>query len=121
MAIEIQIERMRVVEALTARDAVIQRLTDAHVSIRQKVAIIDRLESEKDDLEMKLSVFKGPRDEEHEEEKTKAGSEIDRLQIMIKGLREEVRLLKEIRSQTVKPVADPPPRYEEDKADSMKV
>ena len=121
MAIEIQVERMRVVEAMTARDAVVQRLADAHVSIRQKVAVIDRLELEKDDLRRRLSVLKGPCDEEYEEEKTKAGSEIDRLQVMIKGLREEVRLLKEIRSDAGKALPDPPPRYEEGKADLIKV
>src|ERR1700728_3656991 len=82
MAIEIQVERMRVVEAITARDAVVQRLNDAHVSIRQKTAIIDHLELEKEDLRRRL-LMKGSCDEEYEEEKTKAGSEIDRLQGII--------------------------------------
>ena len=121
MAIEIQVERMRVVEAITARDAVVQRLADAHISIRQKVAIIGRLELEKEELERRLSVSKGPCDEEHEEEKTKASLEIDRLQGIIMSLREDVRLLKEIRTGARKPLTDPPPRYEEEKADSMKV
>jgi len=121
MAIEIQVERMRVVEAMTARDAVVQRLNDAHVSIRQKVAIIDRLELEKDDLRRRLLILKGPFDEEYEEEKTKAGSEIDRLQGIIKALREDIKLLKETRTDAGKPLTDPPPRYEEGKADSMKV
>ncbi|KIM87329.1 hypothetical protein PILCRDRAFT_3823 [Piloderma croceum F 1598] len=122
MAIEIQVERMRVVEAITARDAVVQRLNDAHVSIRQKTAIIDHLELEKEDLRRRL-LMKGSCDEEYEEEKTKAGSEIDRLQGIIKALREDVKLLKEIRTDTGKPLTDPPPRYEEGKANlnSMKV
>jgi hypothetical protein len=121
MAIEIQVERMRVVEAITARDAVVQRLADAHISIREKVAIIGRLELEKEELERRLSVSKGPCDEEHEEEKTKASLEIDRLQGIITSLREDVRLLKEIRTGARKPLTDPPPRYEEGKADSVKV
>lgn len=121
MAIEIQVERLRVVEAMTARDAVVQRLADAHVSIRQKVAIIERLELEKADLERRLFTLKGPCNEEYEEEKTKASSEIDKLQVVIKGLRDEVGLLKEVRSDPGKPLTDPPPRYEEGKADLMKV
>jgi hypothetical protein len=123
MAIEIQVERMRVVEAITARDAVVQRLNDAHVSIRQKAAIIDHLELEMEDMRRRLLILKGPCDEEYEEEKTKAGSEIDRLQGIIKALREDVKLLKEIRTDPVKPLTDPPPRYEEGKANlnSMKV
>jgi hypothetical protein len=121
MAIEIQVERMRVVEAITARDAVVQRLNDAHVSIRQKATIIDHLELEKEDLKRRLLILKGPCDEEDEEEKTKAGSEIDRLQGIIKTLREDVKLLREIRTDTGKPLTDPPPRYEEGKASSMKV
>jgi hypothetical protein len=91
MAIEIQVERMRVVEAITARDAVVQRLNDAHVSIRQKAAIIDHLELEMEDMRRRLLILKGPCDEEYEEEKTKAGSEIDRLQGIIKALREDVK------------------------------
>jgi hypothetical protein len=121
MAVEIQIEKMRVVEAMTARDAVVQRLADAHLSIRQKVAIIDRLEFEKEDLRRRMSVLQGPCDEEYEEEKTKAGSEIDRLEGIIKSLQEEVRLSKEIRTDARKPLTDPPPRYEEGKADLIKV
>lgn len=120
MAIEIQLERMRVVEAITARDAVVQRLTDAHVSIRQKNAAIDRLELERDQLNRGLPVLSGPGDEENEE-KLKVGSEIERLQGIINSLQEELRLLKCIRPDAGKSTSDPPPRYEEGKADSIKV
>jgi len=43
LAIEIQLERMHVVEAMNARDAVAKRLADAHVLINQKNAMIEGL------------------------------------------------------------------------------
>ncbi|KAF7359056.1 hypothetical protein MSAN_01246500 [Mycena sanguinolenta] len=44
MALEIEVERARAIEALSARDAAIQRLSQAYVSLRQKTAIIERLQ-----------------------------------------------------------------------------
>jgi hypothetical protein len=48
MALEIQIERLRVTEITKARDAALQRLSDAYVSIRQKTKVIDQLQQERD-------------------------------------------------------------------------
>lgn len=47
----VQMERMRVEEALAARDNVVAHLEDVHTSVRQKAATILRLEQE-------LEVFK---------------------------------------------------------------
>jgi len=47
MALEIQIERMHIIEAMNARDAVVQRLAEAYVSINQKNATIEDLLREK--------------------------------------------------------------------------
>jgi len=47
---KIKIERMRVTEALAARDTVVHRLEDAYISVRQKAATIDRLQRELGDL-----------------------------------------------------------------------
>lgn len=123
MALEIQIEKSRVIEAMSARDAVVRRLTEAHISIRQKVAIIDRLEIEKADLRRRLVAIKGPCDEEHEDDKAKSELEIEKLQTTIKTLQEEIKLLKECRSQADvrKVLSDPPPQYEEGKLDPDKV
>ncbi|KAJ6500820.1 hypothetical protein C8R45DRAFT_1123429 [Mycena sanguinolenta] len=44
MALEVEVERARAIEALSARDAAIQRLSEAYVSVRQKTAIIERLQ-----------------------------------------------------------------------------
>ncbi|KAI5993893.1 hypothetical protein EDD15DRAFT_867525 [Pisolithus albus] len=46
VALAVQLERLRVAEALAARDNVVVRLEDAYTSVRQKSAIISRLERE---------------------------------------------------------------------------
>ena len=50
LTLTIKMERMRVAEVIAARDTVVHRLEDAYTSVRQKVAIIDRLERELEDL-----------------------------------------------------------------------
>ncbi|KAJ3569995.1 hypothetical protein NP233_g4688 [Leucocoprinus birnbaumii] len=44
MAIEIQVEKLRVAEAMSARDVLVQKLSDAYTSIREKTDLIDRLQ-----------------------------------------------------------------------------
>lgn len=51
MLLAVQMERLRVEEALAARDNVVAHLEDAYASVRQKAATILRLEQE-------LGVFK---------------------------------------------------------------
>lgn len=51
MLLAVQMEKLRVEEALAARDNVVAHLEDAYVSVRQKAAMILRLERE-------LQVFK---------------------------------------------------------------
>ncbi|KAI6124028.1 hypothetical protein EDD16DRAFT_592804 [Pisolithus croceorrhizus] len=46
VALAVQLERLRVTEALAARDNVVVRLEDAYTSVRQKSAIVSRLERE---------------------------------------------------------------------------
>lgn len=50
IALAVQLERLRVTEALAARDNVVVRLEDAYTSVRQKSATISRLERELDVL-----------------------------------------------------------------------
>ncbi|KAF8162712.1 hypothetical protein B0H34DRAFT_856362 [Crassisporium funariophilum] len=109
MALEIQIERMRVAEISSARDAVLERLSDAYVSIRQKSEIIDQLQQERESkgwapLPIQLS---------HAAEQT----EIDSLKAHIVTLDATIEVLRDtIQQSTIacsKPI-DPPPCYEED-------
>lgn len=57
--VELCLERLRLNDALSARDAVAQHLAAACVSVRQKTATIKTLEQEKSDLEMQLSFMNG--------------------------------------------------------------
>ncbi|KAH9842461.1 uncharacterized protein C8Q71DRAFT_732949 [Rhodofomes roseus] len=52
---ELRLERLRLNDALSARDAVVEHLTKACISIRQKSDTINKLEHEKADLETQLS------------------------------------------------------------------
>ena len=136
MAIEIQLERMRVSEAMAARDNLVHHLTDAHVSIRQKVETIQRLELEKEELTRNLpansdhapattTATKGTLHEDTDDLRSKAELKLEseKLRGIITELQEQVKLLRETRSESEsrKPSADPPPRYEEGKSDSIKV
>ncbi|KAH9930845.1 uncharacterized protein B0H18DRAFT_872652 [Fomitopsis serialis] len=56
---EVYLERLRLNDALSARDAVVQHLAEACTSIRQKTATILLLEQEKADLETQLSFMTG--------------------------------------------------------------
>ncbi|KAJ4482884.1 hypothetical protein C8J55DRAFT_386358, partial [Lentinula edodes] len=46
MAIKIAAEQDKAEDAIKARDAAVQRLTDAYISIEQKLEIIGRLEDQ---------------------------------------------------------------------------
>jgi hypothetical protein len=109
MALEIQIERLRVIEITKARDAALQRLSDAYVSIRQKTEVIEQLQQER---EVKgLTPF--PINLSPLEERT----EIDCLKAHIVNLEstvEDLRLtVRRLQRQPCQPL-DPPPRYQED-------
>ncbi|KAJ3806393.1 hypothetical protein F5876DRAFT_80736 [Lentinula aff. lateritia] len=100
MAIKIAAEQYKAEDAIKARDAAVQRLTDAYISIEQKLKIIGRLEDQHQtfDLLMKSSC-KSP--------KEPAGVsssllEVDKQQIgtaelegLVDDLRREIKLLKE--------------------------
>jgi DNA repair exonuclease SbcCD ATPase subunit len=102
MALEVQMERMRLTEAMKARDATIQRLADAYTSIRQKNATIEQLQREKDELARNFLTIPGQRDGGRE----RVEVEIKRLEGVVQGLREEIKTLRNSGS-------DLPPTYEE--------
>lgn len=108
-------ERTRVGEAIRARDAVVQRLSDAYISIRQKNSTIERLEHEQECLR-KLNMLSIGGEEDtgsagHETRKLK--DEVLRLEGVIKVLEGEIKVLKSA-GIGVKPSSDPPPGYEAD-------
>ncbi|KAF8801448.1 hypothetical protein BYT27DRAFT_7198244 [Phlegmacium glaucopus] len=112
MALEIQIERLRVAEITKARDAALQRLSDAYVSIRQKTKVIDQLQQERD--VKGLAPF--PINLSSLEERTEIDSlkaHIVNLESIVEELRSTVRRLQRQLPIGCQPL-DPPPRYQED-------
>jgi hypothetical protein len=55
MAIEIQLEKMHLAEAINARDTIAQRLADAYVSINQKNAVIENLRHKSGQIDSDVS------------------------------------------------------------------
>lgn len=110
MALEIQIERMRLVEIVNARDAAVQRLSDAYVSIRQKQDIIDRLQKEREDKYSPRftpnSLLRVPTEQA---DILALKAHINTLETIIEELKAAA---KENTLLPAKP-ADPPPNYEE--------
>ncbi|KAJ7041943.1 hypothetical protein C8F04DRAFT_111681 [Mycena alexandri] len=99
MALEVEVERTRAAEALSARDAAIQRLSEAYVSLRQKITIIERLQQAPQPKPSPSHV----------------NEQVVALEMTIKTLREELTA-RSTSSVPVKP-ADPPPSYNENGID----
>lgn len=110
LAIEIQIERLRVVEISKARDAALQRLSEVYVSIRQKNELIEQLQREQEGSGLSSAI---------QLPKSLDSAEVISLKAHISDLEKSVEELRSvIRQQTgrscipIKP-NDPPPCYEE--------
>ena len=101
MALDLQIERLRVNEVMKARDNVLNRLADAYVAIRQKNEIIEHMQEERGN--------KGAAPFPTHVIQVRDTAENDKLKAHIAALEAAVD---QLRSLTVKP-SDPPPCYEE--------
>lgn len=112
LAIEIQIERLRVVEISQARDAALQRLSEVYVSIRQKNELIEQLQREKEG-------GGGGSPSVNRLSRSLDNAEVDDLKAHISDLEKTVEDLRVIIRQSAgrpcMPVRtnDPPPSYEE--------
>ena len=112
MALEIQIERLRVVEITQARDAALQRLSDAYVSIRQKTQVIEQFQLGREVKGLApLPIHLSPLEERTEIDCLKA--HIRDLEATVEDLRFTARRLQRQLSLGSQPL-DPPPRYQED-------
>ncbi|KAF8888233.1 hypothetical protein BD779DRAFT_461367 [Infundibulicybe gibba] len=107
MAIEIQVERARAVEALRARDAAIHRLSEAYISLRQKTTTLERVQQER----ATYSNFATPLPRNGQETENGLRAEISKLENIIKDLNQELRALKA--SSSTRAISDPPPSYDE--------
>jgi len=112
MALEIQIERLRVIEITRARDAALQRLSDAYVSIRQKTNVIEQLQQGREVKGLApFPIHLSPLEERTEIDSLKA--HIVNLESTVEDLRLTVRRLQRQLSIGCQAL-DPPPRYQED-------
>lgn len=109
MAVEIATERMKVTEAMQARDAAVLRLSEAYISLRQKVAIIDRLQSNSHGSENFNESTSYVFGDVGVTETSILKEEIVVLESIVKSLKEEIR---EQNAQTAGPT-EPPPRYDD--------
>ncbi|KAF9557762.1 hypothetical protein CPC08DRAFT_591889, partial [Agrocybe pediades] len=108
LALELQIERLRVVEISNARDAALQRLSDAYASVRQKNDYIKALLQDRNGDESAvytISLDKG---------------EIESLKAHISTQEQIISQLRQQQQSQVRPslpakLSDPPPYYEEQK------
>ncbi|RXW16121.1 hypothetical protein EST38_g9736 [Candolleomyces aberdarensis] len=106
MALEIQAEKMRVVEAMKARDAAVHRLLEAYTSVRRHSEVIEQLQKEREEHGLeKLGHSLSPPSESHDKR-------ILELEEMIADLRDINLCLKEYGSYERKMLCDPPPHYE---------
>ena len=92
MAIELQVEKMRLAEATSARDSAVQRLASAYDSIKEKAQTIARLQGEKAELETRLAFAENDAKEAtgttRSEEYRTMENEINRLQDLVRKLSE---------------------------------
>ncbi|THV06900.1 hypothetical protein K435DRAFT_789004 [Dendrothele bispora CBS 962.96] len=109
MAIQIENERRKVQDAMSARDAAVMRLADAYVYLEQKTAMIERLQQEmrvlgsdkvdkadKGTSTPKQSHVEGASQTEDTETDATAASrsqEVARLETLVNTLREEIKTL----------------------------
>ncbi|TFK65345.1 hypothetical protein BDN72DRAFT_845674 [Pluteus cervinus] len=104
MALELEVERRRVVEALNARDVTVTRLSDAYLLLRQKTAQVERLQ---------IAIQSGTTSElSSTDVKPKLADQKKDVAVMentIRMLQDEIRNLREERVQVPQPIARPPP------------
>lgn len=109
LAVSAQLERTRLTEALAARDAVVYRLANAYVSIRQKTDTINCLHNEKKQL-LKLLHCKND-DASLNYQYAPAGQvneDTTRLEGAIQELQEEIQLLKNMNLRSGEEEGPPP-------------
>ncbi|KAH8100307.1 mitochondrial ribosomal subunit S27-domain-containing protein [Cristinia sonorae] len=99
--LEIHLDKLRIVDALTARDVAVHRLQSACASVRVKEATIQKLEREKEEMKMNLDLLErgglGRNKDGAEVFAEQRGKLLDRISFLEatnRGLRGEVEALK---------------------------
>lgn len=94
-------EKMRCAEAQSVRDSAVQRLASAYDSIKEKAMTVNRLQSEKAELEARLSNvdvrIKEAAEQARGEERQIMEGELARLRDVIRNLKDSVEAEKQTR------------------------
>lgn len=114
MSLETQTEKQKVADAMLARDAAVERLSEAYSSLREKTSLIDRLQREFKAQALHETSFNqrtaSPAQAFQVAESKKLKQEIATLEGIVRSLREEIRVLKEGHRVAT---TDPPPGYDD--------
>ncbi|KIL68470.1 hypothetical protein M378DRAFT_21972 [Amanita muscaria Koide BX008] len=92
MAFELQIEKLRAIEALKARDVALQRLADAYTLLKQKTEQLDSIQSTNGETNVSTSSKQ---------------ADVNYMGVAVKMLREESQTFKDLTNNL-----EPPPSYE---------
>lgn len=103
MAIEIQLEKLRVAEAMNARDVLVQKLSDAYTSVREKTELIERLQQALNNGNSNYAPLSSAIPWDQTTEVTGLRAQVAELETLVQDLR--------IGSRSS---MGPPPRYEEE-------
>jgi hypothetical protein len=105
---------MHVIEAMNARDAVVQRLADAYDIINQKNDTIENLKREYGAQCARLLSPSGTRpDADEDGEKRKLHEHIAKLEGVVRNLQEDLKFWRSTNGGDGRSPSDPPPNYEE--------
>ena len=88
----LRLERMRVQEALSARDVAIGRLVDASASVREKTDALSTLQEEKDELQRQLDAYL--KDNRADKENLNSDNPTDSLAAAVKGVEDRLAALR---------------------------
>ncbi len=103
MAIEIQLEKLRVAEAIYARDVLVYKLSDAYTSIHEKTELINRLQNDLNNGDSDTNGGLSLPDSQQTTEPSELQAQVAELEVLMQDFR-----------MGPKDVVYPPPKYEEE-------
>lgn len=114
MALEIQTERMRVVEVTTARDAAVNRLFEAYTAIRRHSEFIEQLQKEREEQGLDRLTYPPATPVVSSDATCALSARIQQLEALVEEFRQINQCLKDYGPFERREICDPPPHYEDD-------
>ena len=115
MALEIQAERMGVVEATHARDAAVNRLFDAYTSIRRHSELIEQLQKEREERGLERLRYPEALLERQSvvNKECALSARIQELEALVEDFQQINQCLKDHGPFERRALCDPPPHYDD--------